>query len=104
MVESYECAWKSLQGNKKRLYILVKRPMPPTGSESTRRFSLPAAVAYILLTIHRGMIRVVHSVVKADRNEDIRVRYTQGYSIPELAALFGLSNARVHQIIHNRRK
>ncbi|MFP4324223.1 MAG: helix-turn-helix domain-containing protein [Anaerolineales bacterium] len=41
---------------------------------------------------------------KVKRNDEIRERYAQGETIPELAKAFGLSNARVHQILHGKRK
>ncbi len=41
---------------------------------------------------------------KNERNEEIRKRYAEGESIPELAKACGLSNARVHQILHGRRR
>jgi transcriptional regulator with XRE-family HTH domain len=31
------------------------------------------------------------------------MRYLNGYSIPNLAEMYGLSNARIHQILHGRR-
>ena len=41
---------------------------------------------------------------KAARNDEIRQRYENGESIPNLAIEYGLSNARIHQILHKRRK
>jgi hypothetical protein len=41
---------------------------------------------------------------KTARNDEIRRRYQEGESIPELAKAYGLSNARIHQILHRRRK
>ncbi len=41
---------------------------------------------------------------KAQRNELIRQRYTNGESIPKLAIAFDLSRARIHQILHGQRK
>jgi len=38
------------------------------------------------------------------RNDQIRERYAHGESIPNLAKAFNLSNARMYQILHNRRK
>lgn len=41
---------------------------------------------------------------KYERNADLKSRYRAGESIPKLAEVFGISWARVHQIIHSRRK
>jgi hypothetical protein len=43
-------------------------------------------------------------ITKSQRNEDIKRRYAEGESIPSLAKEFGVSNARVHQILHKRYK
>jgi Mor family transcriptional regulator len=40
---------------------------------------------------------------KTERNAEIRVRYEQGETVGELAAVFGISEQRVSQIIHGRR-
>ena len=40
---------------------------------------------------------------KAERNAEIHVRYKAGESVSELAAVFGISEQRVSQIIHGRR-
>ena len=39
---------------------------------------------------------------KKQRNAEIRERYAKGETIPELARAYGISNARVHQIIRGR--
>jgi Mor family transcriptional regulator len=44
---------------------------------------------------------------KPERNELIRKRYAEGITGPELAKEFGLSRARIYQILgkrHNRKK
>jgi len=41
---------------------------------------------------------------QADRNADIRARYAAGISVPELARDYGISKARVYQILRSRRK
>lgn len=40
---------------------------------------------------------------KVERNAEIRARYEAGESVGELAAVFGISEQRVSQIIHGRR-
>jgi hypothetical protein len=41
---------------------------------------------------------------KCERNEEIRLRHQQGETLLNLAELFGLSENRVWQIVHGRRK
>ncbi len=41
---------------------------------------------------------------KCERNEEIRLRHQQGETLVSLAELFGLSEQRVWQIVHGRRK
>ena len=38
----------------------------------------------------------------ADRNERIRTLYAEGMILKDLARMFGISKARVHQIIHRQ--
>ena len=71
--------------------------------------SLKQATQAVLLLLYRD--QPVPQFPKSDkwkrktrRNEQIRARYAEGESIPELAKAFGLSNARVHQILHGKRK
>jgi len=71
--------------------------------------SLKQATQAVLLLLYQGQL--IPQVPKSDkwkrktrRNKQIRDRYAEGESIPELAKAFGLSNARVHQILHGKRK
>ena len=41
---------------------------------------------------------------KCERNEEIRLRHRQGETLISLADVFGLSENRVWQIVHGRRK
>ena len=41
---------------------------------------------------------------KRDRNDEIRLRHLQGETLISLADLFGLSEQRVWQIVHGRRR
>jgi len=41
---------------------------------------------------------------KHERNEEIRFRHQQGESLINLAAFFGLSEQRIWQIVHRRRR
>ena len=53
---------------------------------------------------YHGQIAVTITLTKAERNERIRELYRVGHTIPELAVMYSLSNARIHQILHHRRK
>jgi len=71
--------------------------------------SLKQATQAVLLLLYRD--QPIRQVPKSDklkrktrRNKQIRAQYAEGESIPELAKAFGLSNARIHQILHGRRK
>jgi hypothetical protein len=44
------------------------------------------------------------SVVKIERNEEIRTRHEQGETIAQLAKSYNLSEQRIHQILNHRRK
>ena len=76
--------------------------MPHTGLEPRGYFNLENAIWNILSRLYRGIPDKIQVVVAMHRrNEEIRHRYNDGEeSIPDLAKLFGLSNARIHQIIH----
>jgi DNA invertase Pin-like site-specific DNA recombinase len=41
---------------------------------------------------------------KRNRNADIRARYAQGVSVPDLAKEYGISRNRVYQILREKRK
>ena len=41
---------------------------------------------------------------KVKRNAEIKRRYAEGESVPDLAREFGISEQRVHQILRGRRK
>jgi Mor family transcriptional regulator len=44
-----------------------------------------------------------HNTPQPERNTEIRVRYAEGgWSIPELAREYGISNARIHQILKQK--
>ena len=77
--------------------------MPPTGLDRTGRFTLVTAVFFMLHVTFKDDRYQFYSMTESDRNQEIQARYLNGYTIPELATLYNLSNARIHQIIHNRR-
>ena len=41
---------------------------------------------------------------KTRRNQELRQRYADGESVPDLAKAFGISEQRVHQILRGKRK
>jgi Mor family transcriptional regulator len=45
-----------------------------------------------------------HTPEKADRNAQIIARYEAGETGASIARAFGVSEQRVHQIVHGRRK
>jgi Mor family transcriptional regulator len=45
-----------------------------------------------------------HTPTKHHRNEQIQRRYQRGETVVRLAAAFGLSQQRVSQILHGKRK
>lgn len=81
--------------------------MPPTGSRAKSRHILEDLIEAVWLFMnefYHGEVAVTITMAKVERNERIREQYRNGYTIPELASRYGLSNARIHQVIHNRRK
>jgi Mor family transcriptional regulator len=58
---------------------------------------------------YRGLILPQHPVSdgpfrKCARNAEIRARHEKGESIATLAEVFGITEQRIWQIIHSRRK
>jgi hypothetical protein len=45
-----------------------------------------------------------HTPSKPDRNHEIRQRYAHGETVVNLAAAFDISQQRVSQILHGKRK
>jgi len=81
--------------------------LPPTGFRHTPRHvlqDLAQAAWFFLGAFYRGRVEVTITLTNTERNERVRQQYLEGFSIPELASLYDLSNARIHQIIHRRRK
>jgi hypothetical protein len=74
--------------------------MPPTGFQSTGRFNILYAVHRVLNEVYRDIVHEFYSVTETRRNTEIKRLYQTGYSIPELAMMYDLSNARIHQILH----
>lgn len=73
-------------------------------------FSLEEAVSYLTTLLYQGIPTPQEpqndgTMPKTERNAEIRARYAEGdVSVADLAAEYGLSPQRIHQIIHGRRK
>ncbi len=70
---------------------------------------LAKAAQSILTLLYRGLEApqepISNKTAKKDkRNDEIRARYAAGDTIPELAKAFSISEQRVHQIVHYKRK
>ena len=78
--------------------------MPHTGLQPKGYFSLKEAIGESLRRLYYGIPSKIELYLSMEhRDEEIRRRYVSGNeSIPDLAKVFGLSNARIHQIIHER--
>lgn len=83
------------------------RNVTPTGFGTTSRHileNLIEAVWLFMNEFYHGEVSITVTLTKTERNERIRTLYSNGHTIPELAVRYNLSNVRIHQIIHNRRK
>ena len=82
--------------------------MPPRSLDDTSVPSLVDATQVLLAILyaqHREPAPPAKNAPKLKRNTEIRKLYATGdWSIPKLARKYGISNARVHQILHGRRK
>ena len=79
--------------------------MPHTGLQPRPYFGLKEAIWKTLKRLYRGIPSKIELQISIGRrDEEIRDRYKNGESIPQLATAYDLSNARIHQILHYRRK
>ena len=77
--------------------------MPHTGLQPRGYFTPKQAVWKSLKRLYNGIPSKIEIALSINRrNDEIRERYVNGESIPQLALAFDLSNARVHQILHYR--
>ena len=78
--------------------------MPPRSIETPYLLRLNEAAETLLSSLYSTPREPVTAKndPKPERNSQIQTLYAQGLSIPELAQQFGLSHARVHQILHGR--
>lgn len=86
----------------------LKRLMSSRPLRGITRLSLEAATKVILNRLYQLPTETISqkTLPQNERNELIRSLYANGdgLSIPKLAEKFGISNARIHQIIHGKRK
>ena len=80
------------------------------GRDATSVFEqLRYAARRLMLELYLGMLLPTGPVsrntpARCERNEEIRLRHQQGETLLSLAGAFGLSENRVWQIVHGRRK
>ena len=84
-------------------------PVPHRGLKATSRFSVDDAASCILRLFYRESPtpfepRSLKTTAKAERNQQIRARYSTGETVSTLAKAYHISRQRVHQIVHRRRK
>ena len=75
--------------------------VPPRSIQSIFVPDVESGVAALLERLYLNPLRlpIPQNSPKTDRNTEIRALYANGLSIPKLARQFGISNARVHQIL-----
>ena len=78
--------------------------MPPRGLEDLANLSLSQAASRILDWLYDGIplpqvLQPNQTQPKLVRNDDIRKRFGAGETLVALAAEYGISKQRVHQIV-----
>ena len=81
----------------------------PQGFQPIPRPSASALAATILQRLYDWLPDPEQSIsgnheIKTDRNEEIRQRYAAGEDARRLAEEYGISIARLHQILHFKRR
>lgn len=79
--------------------------MPPWGMADPFLPGINQAVEVLLALLYKELAVTIAATnePKPERNRQIQSLYAEGLSIPTIARRFGLSNARVHQVLHGRR-
>ena len=72
-------------------------------------FTLENAISHLVNQLYRGLPLPTSPQSQATpkqvkRNAEIRARYTEGTSVPDLARDYGISSKRVYQILRGKRK
>ena len=77
--------------------------MPPRGLDHTAVPQLAEAIEVLLAILYSPEYYIPAPASdngpKTERNEELCMLYTQGWSVPTLVAKFGISKARVYQIL-----
>ena len=77
--------------------------MPPRGLDHTAVPQLAEAIEVLLAILYSPEYYIPapasDNAPKTERNEELCMLYTQGWSAPGLAVKFGISKARVYQIL-----
>jgi hypothetical protein len=75
--------------------------MPHTGIQPRGYIEAEVAMLKLLKWLYYNIPSRIDLIMSfQERDQAIRERYAQGESIPTLAKVFAISNARVHQILH----
>ncbi len=80
--------------------------MPPRGLAPLSLPALSQAATYLanlLYTDNPPQRLVSKTNPKSQRNQSIRLKYEAGQSVPSLAREYGISKARVYEILKNSR-
>lgn len=77
--------------------------MPSRGFKITPIPQIPEAVETILTLLYRDIYRKLRPLndPKTNRNAQIRALHNAGWSGPQIAAHFGISSARVYQVLYS---
>ncbi len=84
--------------------------MPHRGLHNTSVFEqLHYAARRMIMETYRNMLLSTTPITrlnppKHERNREIRHRHQQGESLSSLAQVFGITEQRIWQILHDRRK
>jgi hypothetical protein len=78
--------------------------MPPRGSEDLANLTVSQAASRIVGWLYDGIplpevLQPNQTQPKLTRNDEIRKRYAAGETLVSLAAAYGISKQRVHQIV-----
>lgn len=85
-------------------YTIQSRILLHTGLELISRFDVSQATTILLHRLYQDAIPVIPSKrPKAERDAMIHQRYEAGETMAELAKTYGISEQRVHQIIHYKK-
>ncbi len=75
--------------------------LPPRSFEPIRRYSVVVAESTLMEALRNELYLLKKQVVNfTKRNDIIRSIYEQGESLNQLAQIYGISQQRIHQIIH----